>query len=131
LLLIMLIMLMPSPLRFDLQVWFTDNATYHSDNPTAWVGDRAYNNHLVGSNNRLSGSKQLTLAEWQALNSTYDVGSTCVRGTTGAPEVAKHRLLSFVVPSTHHWLGTSTGHGFTLRPRLLKGVTFSLSAWLS
>ena len=35
---------------FDNKVWFTDGAQYHKDDSTAWVGNRSYNNALVGFN---------------------------------------------------------------------------------
>jgi hypothetical protein len=59
---------------FDNQVWFLNNAQYHGDQSSEWVGNRSYNNKLVGANVTLSGE---TLKEWQASDpATHDVGST-------------------------------------------------------
>jgi hypothetical protein len=61
---------------YDNKVWFTDNAQYHNDDSTAWVGNRSYNNALVGLNVTMGGKNE-DLQDWQNKNpEVNDVGST-------------------------------------------------------
>eukprot|EP00035_Acanthoeca_spectabilis_P019901 m.430160 g.430160 ORF g.430160 m.430160 type:complete len:990 (+) comp17121_c0_seq1:2833-5802(+) len=86
---------------FDNQVWFVDNAHYHDDKAGEWVGNRSYNNKLVGLNITVGGE---SLKQWQAADpATNDVGSTYTNTpiSTQAAEViaAARALLSPVMES--------------------------------
>lgn len=86
---------------FDNQVWFVDNAHYHDDKAGEWVGNRSYNNKLVGLNITVGGE---SLKQWQAADpATNDVGSTYTNTpiSTQAAEImaAARALLSPVMES--------------------------------
>ena len=65
---------------FDNKVFFKDNAAYHNAYAGEWVGNRSYNNALVGLNITLAGTGTpgyVTLEQWQAADPAHnDVGST-------------------------------------------------------